>query len=503
MSSEFAQSFLESADWNLEQAMELYLGGGVVPAGNTTTTRPMDSDDDVKMLEGDEEDEYDGGRGVAAGTYSRGGFSSSSGVATPGMFDRGGEEPLREDRGEDGMTVAEFAEMHGVDLETAAAMKQAMGGAGAGASSDGVRAPIQQKRARLFGSPQQLSHVEGGIRGLQMGGAYEASLRASRDVFMGGVGMAAGLADQYLAANETSSRAMMFAPPRALLFKGSFDDALNAAKSSQKWLMVNIQNQSEFQSLVLNRDLWSNDVIQNSVQDSFVFWQQEHNTTEAQRFLALYNPGSSALPHVCLIDPRTGERVQILKLKKTEDDLRMAFFEQLTLFLEKNSMETTTRARMPTPTAQVKASLPPPITTIAPRREDDDELAAAIAASLRQETPAAAANTSSVKPAISEKAAAPAWKPVSAEPEVGNPSSTTIRFKFPDSSTEKRRFLKSDIVSSLFSFVASHAKGQTLGNDFDLVTSDRPSRSMQEKLTESLAEADACNQMLIVRLAEA
>lgn len=45
------------------------------------------------------------------------------------------------------------------------------------------------------------------------------------------------------------------------------------AKSEGKWLLVNIQDEIVFASHMLNRDTWSDDVVQNVVASGFVFWQ--------------------------------------------------------------------------------------------------------------------------------------------------------------------------------------------------------------------------------------
>lgn len=45
------------------------------------------------------------------------------------------------------------------------------------------------------------------------------------------------------------------------------------AKNEGKWLLVNIQDEIVFASHMLNRDTWSDDVVQNLVASGFVFWQ--------------------------------------------------------------------------------------------------------------------------------------------------------------------------------------------------------------------------------------
>lgn len=65
----------------------------------------------------------------------------------------------------------------------------------------------------------------------------------------------------------------LFQPPTDLVFRGSLQDAREAAKGDTKWLLVNIQDHQQFSSHMLNRDTWSDDVVQNVVASAFVFWQ--------------------------------------------------------------------------------------------------------------------------------------------------------------------------------------------------------------------------------------
>lgn len=45
------------------------------------------------------------------------------------------------------------------------------------------------------------------------------------------------------------------------------------AREQTKWLMVNIQDPTEFTCQMLNRDLWSDETVKEFVRESFVFLQ--------------------------------------------------------------------------------------------------------------------------------------------------------------------------------------------------------------------------------------
>ena len=66
----------------------------------------------------------------------------------------------------------------------------------------------------------------------------------------------------------------MFAPPNHLLHKATFQGARSDAKDAKRWLLVNIQRDSEFSSHVLNRDVWRDELVENLIREGFIFWQQ-------------------------------------------------------------------------------------------------------------------------------------------------------------------------------------------------------------------------------------
>ena len=49
--------------------------------------------------------------------------------------------------------------------------------------------------------------------------------------------------------------------------------AKSTGASSNRWLLVNIQNAKEFPCQVLNRDVWSNQTVKAIINEHFVFWQ--------------------------------------------------------------------------------------------------------------------------------------------------------------------------------------------------------------------------------------
>jgi thioredoxin-related protein len=73
--------------------------------------------------------------------------------------------------------------------------------------------------------------------------------------------------------NKSKRLEDLFRPPCDILFLGTFNEAREHAKSINRWLLVNVQNQQEFACQILNRDVWPNQQIREIINDHFVLWQ--------------------------------------------------------------------------------------------------------------------------------------------------------------------------------------------------------------------------------------
>jgi len=103
---------------------------------------------------------------------------------------------------------------------------------------------------------------------------------------------------------RASSLSDMFAPPRHLIHSaGGFQGARNVAKDSRRWLLVNLQSDSNFSCHALNRDVWGDELVENLVRSGFVFWQSEDTAEDGRTYAQRYNVQS--FPHIGIIDPRT------------------------------------------------------------------------------------------------------------------------------------------------------------------------------------------------------
>jgi hypothetical protein len=96
----------------------------------------------------------------------------------------------------------------------------------------------------------------------------------------------------------------------------SWDEARDEGKDSKKWLLVNLQDMSDFNCQALNRDIWKDATVKSLVKENFIFLQYDKSDFAAEQYITFYFPNEghqnpNNYPHVSIIDPRTGEQVKI------------------------------------------------------------------------------------------------------------------------------------------------------------------------------------------------
>lgn len=100
----------------------------------------------------------------------------------------------------------------------------------------------------------------------------------------------------------------LFRPPFDLISKLDLDTAKTQAHKTHKWVMVNIQDNSEFLCQCLNRDLWSQSSVKQIVRDNFIFLQYASDSRSGELYSNFYP--FHEYPHIAILDPITGERVK-------------------------------------------------------------------------------------------------------------------------------------------------------------------------------------------------
>ena len=103
--------------------------------------------------------------------------------------------------------------------------------------------------------------------------------------------------------------ARLFRPPWDIISKLDFDSAKKLARDEKKWVLINIQDVTDFRCQCLNRDFWSSNQIKDLVKQKFIFLQFQHDSPNGQLYRNLYP--FKDYPHIAIIDPWTGERMKV------------------------------------------------------------------------------------------------------------------------------------------------------------------------------------------------
>ena len=120
-------------------------------------------------------------------------------------------------------------------------------------------------------------------------------------------------------ASEQSSKsnllADLFRPPYEIMSPHlTWSAARDQGKDEEKWILVNVQDPSIFDCQVLNRDIWKNAQIQETIRENFVFLQYSKSDPRGQEYINYYfntqREREDAYPHIAIVDPRTGEQVK-------------------------------------------------------------------------------------------------------------------------------------------------------------------------------------------------
>ncbi|KAK6201429.1 uncharacterized protein RJT21DRAFT_120479 [Scheffersomyces amazonensis] len=128
--------------------------------------------------------------------------------------------------------------------------------------------------------------------------------------------------------------AELFRPPFDIISPINIDTAKQEGKANNKWILINIQDATDFQSQVLNRDFWSKSDIKSIIKENFIFLQYHHDSPNGISYTNFYSVES--FPHIAILDPLTGERV--LKWKDGEVPTTDKWIDDVQEFLSKFSL---------------------------------------------------------------------------------------------------------------------------------------------------------------------
>ncbi|KAI9808255.1 MAG: hypothetical protein M1825_004712 [Sarcosagium campestre] len=373
-----ATQYLQLSDGNLEQAMQLFFeSGGIdmesqdaqasIQRPDTSSQRAdphpthrqrrlaadgPNSDDDVIQIDSDDDDVIN-----REGIYRRNqaqarpGGSSSPRLAavptSPQVTNLDDDEAMARRMQEEFYAGGDMAALPG---ETAV--------------EGGIRAPIARTTETLVGpGADWTAEDEGGMHA-----ALEAQMAARRHR-MNRAGARPGIFNQRptsssvwdepnidantrrqvlsqatAGASEASTKASMLAemyrPPIEIISRLSWDEARAEGKSMEKWILVNVQDPSVFDCQVLNRDIWKDAQIMDTVKENFIFMQYDKNDPRGAQYMQFYfsnKDAQDAYPHIAIVDPRTGEQVKVWAGPPAPKP--MDFLMQLHEFLDRYSLK--------------------------------------------------------------------------------------------------------------------------------------------------------------------
>lgn len=387
----------------------------------------------------------------------------------------------------------QIMEEQNVDQATALAIAEAQGLP----QQPEVRAPIAPTTTRLIGGDYPVMgqrHITGHDLMMQSTEREMETMRRQmrRNVEQGGLSIAFNNSNttdtsesEPLSPSNATHRPTnlqdLFSPPVDILYQGSWEQTREMAKENNKWILANIQKDSEFLSYNLNRDIWCNEIVKELISSNFIFFQHDETTSEAQKYKTLYNPAN--LPHIAIVDPFTGEQmieIELAPYQSDSADMLAAFLEVTNGFLEANVLEGAKRKKMQERLLE---------------RQLENQINGPNSSSPVSRQPPVAIDLTNDQTKKVDADVQMLDDIEKLEPEPANgPDTLTIQFKLFGAKAVKRRFKKEDKVSTLFAFARS-LNEEARTRAFDLVT--YPNKSLKKFEEATLVEQRLANGTVI------
>ncbi|BDA49565.1 UBX domain-containing protein 7 [Coccomyxa sp. Obi] len=310
----------------------------------------------------------------------------------------------------------------------------------------------------------------------------------------------------------------LFEPPHEIMFKGTFEEAKAAALDQSRWLLVNVQSNSEFASHQLNRDTWSDDTVKTIVKGSFIFWQVNDATESGSKVKAFYR--ITELPVTLVIDPVTGASPKTWT--GAIDPQRL--IEELVPFLD-HDIHDPAALQLGSHLKRKHRSSPPP-----KNLTEEEEIALALAMSAEavhgssrkpdvpheqpdpsvthQSQPAEdvsvaqSTDSAAVEASLPSKSAAEVSKEalerLPPEPGVGDAGGCNLAVRFPDGRRAQRRFPRAAPLEAVRDFCLVNCEEAAAGRVFALSES-MPGAPALGDMAKTLEEANLAGAMLVMR----
>ncbi|KAK6534611.1 hypothetical protein TWF281_005919 [Arthrobotrys megalospora] len=544
-----AETYLALTEWNLEQAIELFFANDGAdlsstvgpstsasaaappppppPATTTTSTTQQQpsgthqgrTSSDAISIDDDEDEDMEAARAIAAAAEPDGGSGGQSGSS-------GGNVNIYEDDEAMARRIQE-------ELYAEAGNSRNAGSTWREEDVDGVRAPMARTTETLVGPGDDImrrltehrQRTVGRPQGRGPVGIFNQRVPDDPMAFGDSDTETPGqrrirLSRQTNGASAVSSRASrlaeLYTPPFEIMTRADFSSARDIGKERLKWLMVNIQDSTVFDSQVLNRDIWKDPAIRSTIQENFIFLQYSNDSPDGMNYINLYLNNrypAPDYPHIGIIDPRTGE---LLKSWSRVPD-KNEFLMQLHEFLERYSLDPSVKM----PVQQKPKEKPRGVEHMT----EDEVMQMVIQQSLGVGGPAGESGDSDdpdlltkkegkqkvakeddlidldeevgdAPPAVAEASAA---EPVSvfasiaknkhhSEPPANAPRVTRVQFRLPDGSRVVRRFMLADKVERIFEYVKADLLPEqgTKSGDEELADKEFELKSLGKNLIDHL-----------------
>ncbi|KAF1965016.1 hypothetical protein BU23DRAFT_37412 [Bimuria novae-zelandiae CBS 107.79] len=323
-------------------------------------------------------------------------------------------------------------------------------------------------------------------------------------------------------ASEQSSKmnmlAELFRPPFEIMFQQPWEKARDLGKEESKWIIVNVQDPAIFDCQRLNRDIWKNDDIKDTIRENFIFIQYAKDDPRGQEYMNYYfqnRESADAYPHIAIVDPRTGEQVKVWSGPPIPEPVE--FHAQLHEFLDRYSLNLNVKnpvaTRKPekakkdvgrmTEEEMLEMALQNSLDNNGqgPKDEDPDALTKGEGAGkgkAKAEEPAEVAEetTNANSPFAQISSDNPHTEPTSTDPTV----TTRIQFRGGPGRPIVRRFNLSDPVRRIYEWIkAGHPWEGKEGADFDL---SFMGKNLLELLDSTIQEAGLKGASVMVEFTE-
>lgn len=142
--------------------------------------------------------------------------------------------------------------------------------------------------------------------------------------------------------------AEMYRPPVEIMSRLPWDAARQEGKASEKWILVNVQDPAVFDCQILNRDIWKDPGIRETIKENFIFMQYNKDDPRGSQYMQFYfkeRDIQDAYPHIAIVDPRTGEQVKVWSGPPVPK--AMDFLMQLHEFLDRYSLKLNAKNPIP------------------------------------------------------------------------------------------------------------------------------------------------------------